>query len=200
MNSLDDSILNEQEFQVVNPHNDTNDANLDTFNYADEDPEDNEEEEETEQEIIDENTNQDFYVDSYENDNLLYEDEQENPNSLPKNDDLAPYECDKCNQLFNTKTGLTKHLKTHSSQQTPNTSNQNNRFECTHCYKSFTTRTTLIDHIRIHTGEKPFTCTYCNKSFNVKSNLVRHYKVHGRNKINFFFENNFQLQRFELIF
>ena len=91
---------------------------------------------------------------------------------------MAPkFICDHpgCNDGFNTRFSLKRHLKTHSGEKP---------FQCDKCPKMFAEKSTLIRHLRIHTGEKPFRCSVdgCTRSFSDRTNVRRHEQQHELQK------------------
>lgn len=80
-----------------------------------------------------------------------------------------------CNDGFNTRFSLKRHLKTHSGEKP---------FQCDKCPKTFAEKSTLVRHLRIHTGEKPFRCSWdgCTRSFSDRTNVKRHESQHEAQK------------------
>ncbi|XP_069502157.1 uncharacterized protein [Ambystoma mexicanum] len=77
------------------------------------------------------------------------------------------YQCTECNETYNHKDELVRHMGEHSKT-----------FRCSACGKTFIHKGSLIKHYRTHTGEKPFSCTFCSKSFTRKDYLNGHMRTH----------------------
>ena len=77
--------------------------------------------------------------------------------------------CDVCLKMFQCKSELTRHYRTHTGEKP---------FACQVCDKKFAQKRTLVQHQAIHTGEKPFACQVCNKKFARKCTLVQHQATH----------------------
>ncbi|XP_061163133.1 uncharacterized protein LOC133172291 [Saccostrea echinata] len=80
-----------------------------------------------------------------------------------------PYKCDQCDNAFNQRIHLKKHMSKHTGIKP---------FKCQQCDYSTVERSHLKVHIRIHTGEKPFKCTFCEYATAQNSTLKIHLKRH----------------------
>ncbi|KAK6185470.1 hypothetical protein SNE40_007695 [Patella caerulea] len=78
-----------------------------------------------------------------------------------------PYKCEKCDEAFNQRIHLKKHMSKHTGVKP---------FKCEQCDYSTVERSHLKVHIRIHTGEKPFKCTHCEYATAQNSTLKIHLK------------------------
>ncbi|KAI9583944.1 protein snail [Glossina fuscipes] len=116
------------------------------------------------------------------------------------------FNCDKCNKMFSTSIGLTKHQQFHcpgsecqrekkqyccqDCGKTYRTmgalkmhiSTHTKPHKCQKCGKAFSRSWLLKGHLRTHTGEKPFECSVCPRSFADRSNLRAHQQTHIENK------------------
>ncbi|XP_049608755.1 zinc finger protein 345 isoform X1 [Syngnathus scovelli] len=79
------------------------------------------------------------------------------------------YQCEQCNKMFASHTGLQSHRATH---------NADSRFLCPQCGKRFKTRDGLEGHLRTHSGERPYRCPYCSKDFTALAGLNVHVRQH----------------------
>lgn len=70
------------------------------------------------------------------------------------------YICSACDKVFQHKSTLVRHVKTHSGEKP---------FRCSVCEKCFTQKDSLKIHMRHHTGERPFICSVCEKDFSTHS-------------------------------
>ena len=109
------------------------------------------------------------------------------------NEDMDTYNgefpCEVCDKVFLEPSRLTKHLGTHSINQSINSVNENLRlhpqerpYQCTICERSFEHSGKLHRHMRIHTGERPHSCKSCNKTFIQSGQLVIHMRTHTGEK------------------
>ncbi|KAJ8362697.1 hypothetical protein SKAU_G00115280, partial [Synaphobranchus kaupii] len=83
------------------------------------------------------------------------------------------YKCTQCENCFNSKSGLNKHLKIHRGEKP---------YKCTLCGKCFSQIYHLYSHQSIHKGETPYKCTQCENCFNSKSGLNKHLRIHRGEK------------------
>ncbi|KAK9384165.1 hypothetical protein V1515DRAFT_464533 [Lipomyces mesembrius] len=76
-----------------------------------------------------------------------------------------------CGKVFNQKTHLHIHGKSHTGSRT---------YVCDvpNCGKRFSQRGNLRTHRRSHTGEKPYVCEFCNKRFAQRGNVRAHLLIH----------------------
>ena len=84
-----------------------------------------------------------------------------------------PFSCQHCDYSCAQKSYLANHLRTHSSERP---------FSCSHCDYTCTLKEYLKKHIRTHTGEKPFSCEVCGKLFAQSGHLKNHYMTHTGEK------------------
>ncbi|XP_061182770.1 zinc finger protein 1-like isoform X3 [Saccostrea echinata] len=105
------------------------------------------------------------------------------------------FQCPKCEESFNQKSHLDKHLALHSpTSQSCKVCNKTfanvyrlqrhmishdestdlRKFKCPECGKAFKFKHHLKEHIRIHSGEKPFECPNCHKRFSHSGSYSSH--------------------------
>ena len=77
----------------------------------------------------------------------------------------AQHECDVCGKVFDRRSNLDIHMRTHTNERP---------YECDVCDKAFRQSGHLQSHMRIHANEKPYECDVCEKAFRQLSNLKRH--------------------------
>ncbi|XP_072769442.1 uncharacterized protein [Nerophis lumbriciformis] len=83
------------------------------------------------------------------------------------------FKCSQCDETFDRKTTLKRHMMIHTGGKT---------IRCSVCGKTFIRQAHLISHMRTHTGEKPFACSVCGERFSLKGNLIRHNRTHTGEK------------------
>lgn len=83
--------------------------------------------------------------------------------------------CDICGKLFGWEYSWKTHMLAHS---------ENNPNKCPHCGLKLFNKTALANHIkRIHENpDRPFKCNVCSKSFISKSELNQHAHIHNEDK------------------
>jgi len=78
------------------------------------------------------------------------------------------FNCQKCNRVFKSRTGIYNHIK--------GVHNKRYSFQCNICDKTFLFKPHYIGHMNKHKQEKPFVCEKCDKSFRYKQTLKVHWK------------------------
>ncbi|KAJ8349400.1 hypothetical protein SKAU_G00245300 [Synaphobranchus kaupii] len=101
-------------------------------------------------------------------------------NKAKINTGITSYKCTQCEQCFNTKSCINKHLRIHTEEKIIHTGEK--PYKCTLCGKCFSTVSNFNCHQRIHTGEKPYKCTLCGKCFSHISHLNSHQRIHTGEK------------------
>ena len=75
--------------------------------------------------------------------------------------------CLECEKTFTCRTGLRRHMKSHSGRF---------NFWCPTCGKGFHQTAHLDDHMAAHRGEKNYVCQFCDKPYSTRGNLRVHVK------------------------
>jgi KRAB domain-containing zinc finger protein len=83
--------------------------------------------------------------------------------------DEKPFKCSKCMRRFAKSSGLTVHMRSHTSKKL---------YKCSGCDKSFTRSKDLKQHMRTHTEKRPCKCSECGKGFRWPSEVGRHMRIH----------------------
>ena len=74
--------------------------------------------------------------------------------------------CDQCGKLYSSDRSLQQHItRVHLGQR---------EFECELCEKTFTRIASLKVNNLTHTNEVPFKCEYCPQGYKEKRNLMKH--------------------------
>lgn len=79
------------------------------------------------------------------------------------------FECETCNRVFKTKTGLRHHLAVHTGEY---------KFCCNYCGRGFMSRMMLEEHLSKHTKEERYICDVCGRKFTFQSTYWIHRKWH----------------------
>lgn len=87
--------------------------------------------------------------------------------------DLKTVECQLCFKKISRRSGLQRHLRTHSGERP---------YKCHICMKSFSDSSNLQHHRRIHDGIKPYECDHCKGRFSSIRDLKRHIIIHSGEK------------------
>ena|SRR6218665_1701981 len=77
--------------------------------------------------------------------------------------------CRLCEKTFASRSGLNRHIKTHSEERL---------FKCSICENALVSKTSLENHGRTHSGVKPYKCNLCDKAFALKTTLHNHARNH----------------------
>ncbi|XP_076288024.1 zinc finger Y-chromosomal protein [Lasioglossum baleicum] len=75
--------------------------------------------------------------------------------------------CEHCGLGLTRKSGLRKHIRTHSGEKS---------FSCQICQKTFASATSRKVHLLTHSGVRPYVCTICGQSFTQRPALSVHWK------------------------
>ena len=85
----------------------------------------------------------------------------------------AQHECDVCGKVFDRRSNLDIHMRTHTNERP---------YECDVCDKAFRQSGHLQKHMRIHTNEKPYECDVCDKAFRHSDTFQDHMRIHTKEK------------------
>ena len=75
------------------------------------------------------------------------------------------YRCTFCEKSFHEKTGLVRHIRSHTGEAP---------YQCTECGGRFKTESNLKQHMINHTGETPHECIRCKQKFKFYSTRNNH--------------------------
>ena len=130
-----------------------------------------------------------------ENSKLNHTSDKEKPSK-----EVKEYKCKECSEIFATRSGLTRHTKTHKitkkthecdicqkvfstnrsmSVHRKNHTGEGLPYECDICQRRFTWKSHMEIHKRTHSNVKPYKCDYCDRSFTQVGNLNSHKRTHS---------------------
>lgn len=86
--------------------------------------------------------------------------------------------CDKCNKVFDRKSGLVKHQLTCDRRNVNGNENEKG-FQCNVCQKMFQNKYDMKVHTERHSSTPKYPCSFegCSKKFFTKTDMKRHVKV-----------------------
>lgn len=84
---------------------------------------------------------------------------------LSSRDSIKYYACTKCRKIYKNKSGLKKHMTTHTGER---------RFQCPHCERKFQFKSVLQVHLKIHTRQLPHKCAKCGRGYTTEEQLSAH--------------------------
>lgn len=93
------------------------------------------------------------------------------------------WNCEECNETFNSKLALRDHRKSHQEPKKYNENAETGMFHCGECGKGFNTREKVQMHVRRHDDIKCL-CNMCGKWLSCLGNLRKHYKAVHLNQKN----------------
>ena len=86
-------------------------------------------------------------------------------------DDSKSFKCDVCLKVFQSKSKLTKHYRTHTGEKP---------FACQICDKKFSVKSNFVRHQATHSEVRNFKCSICpeGRFFKTKNYLNQHMVYH----------------------
>ncbi|XP_043937191.1 gastrula zinc finger protein XlCGF26.1-like [Protopterus annectens] len=92
------------------------------------------------------------------------------------------YSCTECNKSFQRKSSLLKHARVHTEENLEKLETGDSPFQCFECGKWFTRRLEFDIHYRIHMNSKPYKCFICKKGFLTRGEMKKHKWIHVKEK------------------